>query len=107
MLAPAFASRRSLPGGERAALRRAARRVHARVCVVRQLSRLLLSQLSARFQRPRADLLGMQPWQSNEVAGLLFGVRAVLWVTAHESDGLPPCRASCLAPSWVRSRQMR
>ena len=30
----------------------------------------------ARQQAARADFLGMQPWQSNEVAGLLFAVRA-------------------------------
>jgi hypothetical protein len=26
-------------------------------------------------QRVRADVLGMQPWQPNEIAGLLFAVR--------------------------------
>jgi hypothetical protein len=27
------------------------------------------------LQRVRADMLGMQPWQTNEIAGLLFAVR--------------------------------
>jgi hypothetical protein len=43
------------------------------------------------LQRARANMLGMQPWQSNEIAGLLFAVRY------DSGNGAGACRMPRLA----------
>lgn len=81
MLAQAGAASCRVPSRAQAVVvRRAPRRGYTRACVVRPRklrlsSATLVPEACVPPQRPRADALGMQPWQSNEVAGLLFGVR--------------------------------